>query len=142
MTRPMAPSVYILAFCWLWFLPCPSPTPRPAPAPASRAAAEPKVVMVAPDARPRIIAFRLSKRVVYGGDTIDGEVETTSNVASVEARIASFSMPVPRVAIGRFALSYVVPRLPFFLHKTYALTVTARNARGERAERVVSITVR
>jgi len=98
--------------------------------------------MVGPDAPPRIIALHLSNEVVSGGQTITGEVVTTSNVASVEARIANFSIGVPRVAIGRFSLSYVVPNVPFFLHNTYPLTLVARNARGAQATRVVPITVR
>jgi hypothetical protein len=98
-------------------------------------------VLVAPNAAPRIIAVNLSNQIVHGGDTISGIVETTSNVASVEARIATFSISVPKVGVGRFALNYVVPNVPFFFHGTYPMTVIARNAAGAKAERVIPITV-
>ena len=78
---------------------------------------------------------------MHGGDTISGTVETSSNVASVEAKIATFTISVPKVRIGVFALNYVVPNLPFFFHGTYPMTVIARNTAGDAAQRVIQITV-
>ena len=83
----------------------------------------------------------MSSQTVHGGDTISGTVVTSSNVASVEAKIATFAISVPKVAIGRFALNYVVPNVPFFFHGTYPMTVTARNAAGDVAQRVIQITI-
>jgi len=97
--------------------------------------------MASPNARPRIVAVHINNKTVHGGDTISGTVETTSNVASVEARIATFSISVPKVGVGRFALNYVVPSVPFFFHGTYPMTLVARNTAGDAVERVISITV-
>ncbi len=85
--------------------------------------------------------MHLSKQTVHGGEAVTGTVVTTSNVASVEARIATFSISVPKVGVGRFALNYVVPNVPFFLHGTYPMTLIARNTAGEAVRRVIPITV-
>ena len=85
--------------------------------------------------------MHLSKQTVHGGETISGTVETTSNVASVEARIATFSISVPKIGVGRFALNYVVPNVPFFWHGTYPMTLIARNTAGKAVQRVIPITV-
>ena len=110
----------------------PTATPTPTPVP---------VVRLAPNAAPRIVAVHLSKETVHAGDTVSGTVETTSNVASVEARIATFSISVPKVGVGRFALNYVVPNVPFFWHGTYPMTLIARNTAGDAVRRVIHITV-
>ena len=47
-----------------------------------------------------------------------------------------------KVGVGRFVLSYRVPNLPFFLHRTYTIEVTARNTRGDAATGSVPITIR
>jgi hypothetical protein len=112
--------------------PTPSPTLSPTPAP---------VVTLPPNAPPRIVAVHLSAQTVHGGDTISGTVETTSNVASLEARIATFSISVPKIGVGRFALNYQVPNVPFFLHGTYPMTLLAHNTAGQTVERVIPITV-
>ena len=97
--------------------------------------------MASPNAAPLIVAVHINNQTVHGGDTISGMVVTSSNVASVEARIAAFSISVPKVGTGRFALSYVVPSVPFFLHGTYPMTLVARNTAGDAVERVIPITV-
>ena len=95
-----------------------------------------------PDAPPRILAMSLSTPVARGGDVVSGTVETSSNVASVEARIAGYSSPMQKISTGKFALSYRVPHLPFFLHKTYMIQVIARNTRGQAVSTAVPITIR
>jgi len=112
------------------------PSETPAPEPSQ------DFVAAAPNAAPRIVAVHINNQTVRSGDTISGMVETSSNVASVEARIAAFSISVPKVGVGRFALRYVVPWVPFFWHGTYPMTLVARNAAGEAVERVIPITVR
>ena len=97
--------------------------------------------MLRPNAPPRIVDVELSSQTVRGGDTISGMVETSSNVASVEARIGTFALAMPKVGVGRFALRYVVPSVPFFLHGRYELQVTARNSAGNAVSRSVPITV-
>jgi len=86
-----------------------------------------------PDAAPRILKIVVSATTVYGGDTVSGYVRTSSNVASVELRVGGFSMPVPKSGVGQFQLTYKVPSLPFFLHRTYPMEIIARNTRGDRA---------
>lgn len=73
---------------------------------------------------------------------MSGTVETSSNVASVEARIAGYSSSMRKVGVGRFSLSYRVPNLPFFLHRTYTIEVIARNTRGDAVRTSVPITIR
>jgi len=68
-------------------------------------------------------------------------VETSSNVASVEVRVAGYSMNMSKVGIGRFALMYTVPSVPFFFNGTYSLQVIARNTRGDQAQRTLPIKV-
>ena len=112
------------------------------PAPAPGATASAAVPSLAADAAPQIVNVAISKTTVHGGDTVSGEVVTSSNVASVEVRIAGFSMSMPKTSPGHFALSYQVPNVPFFFHKTYDMNVIARNARGEATSTSLPITVR
>jgi hypothetical protein len=77
-----------------------------------------------------------------GGDTVTGTIETSTNIAAVEAMIGTWGIPIPRVAPGRFALRYVVPNVPFFWHQTFTLKVIARNTAGDEATREVPITIR
>jgi hypothetical protein len=97
--------------------------------------------MVQPHAKPQIVAVNISSQTVHAGDTITGTVVTSSNVASVEAKIATLTIGVPKVSIGHFALNYVVPNVPFFFHGTYPMTVVARNVDGQSVERVIPIKV-
>ena len=118
-------------------------TPSPAPSKSLAATASPvPVVISSPNSKPQIIAVSISSPVVSGGQVVTGTVETSSNVASVEARIAGYSSTLTKIGIGHFALSYRVPDLPFFLHRTYAIQVIARNARGDSVSSSLPITVR
>jgi hypothetical protein len=100
-------------------------------------------ILEAPDAPPRILALSLSTPVAHSGEVVSGFVKTTSNVASVEARIAGYTSSMQKVGIGKFVLTYRVPNLPFFLHnRTYAIEVTARNTRGDAVHSSVPITIR
>jgi len=110
-----------------------SPVPLQSPLP---------LVTRSPDAPPEIIAVTISSPVVSGGQMVTGVVQTSSNVASVEARIAGYSSSLTKVGVGRFALSYRVPNLPFFLHRTYAIVVIAHNARGQAVSSSLPITIR
>lgn len=94
-----------------------------------------------PEAPPRILSMSLSSPVAHGGQVLSGTVRTSSNVASVEARIGGYSSAMQKVGVGLFALSYRVPNLPFFLHRTYTVEVIARNARGDAVRSEVPITV-
>jgi hypothetical protein len=91
---------------------------------------------------PRIIGVSLSSAVVTGGQVVTGTVQTSPGVTSVQASIAGYASPLQKVSSGYFALSYRVPTLPAFLHRTYTITVTAQNARGESVSSSLPITVR
>jgi hypothetical protein len=101
-----------------------------------------KPIVESPDAPPRILAMAMSTPVAHPGEVVSGTVETSSNVASVEARIAGYSSSMRKVGVGRFSLSYRVPNLPFFLHRTYTIEVIARNTRGDAVRTSVPITIR
>lgn len=135
--------------------PSPAVTPTPYAAGTPAVAQEPMVVEtlaphvanVAPvrenaDAPPRILSMSISTPVAHGGEIVSGTVETTSNVAAVEARIAGYATSMQKIGVGRFALSYRVPNLPFFLHRTYTIEVIARNTRGDAVTSSVPITIR
>lgn len=95
-----------------------------------------------PNAPPRILALSLSTPVAHGGQIVSGTVETSSNVASVEARIGGYSSNMQKVGVGKFTMSYRVPNLPFFLHRTYSVEIIARNTRGDAVRSFVPITIR
>ncbi len=94
------------------------------------------------DAPPEILKLDLNKTDLHGGDVMAGTVQTSLNTASLEARIANFSISVPKVSPGLFALSYTVPNVPFFFHGTYSLDLIARNTAGVATKRSVPITIR
>lgn len=123
----------------------PSAPPEARPMPLvtlAPTAALPGVVREPVDAPPRILALSLNTPVAHGGDVVSGFVETSSNVASVEARIAGYSSAMRKVGVGKFVMSYRVPHLPFFLHRTYSIEVIARNTRGDAVSSSVPITIR
>jgi hypothetical protein len=94
------------------------------------------------DAPPQILSVAISETTVHSGDTVSGTVLTTSNVASVEVRVASFGLGLSKTGVGRFSLTYPVGNLPFFIRGTYAMRVIARNTAGTSTETSVPITVR
>jgi hypothetical protein len=123
----------------------PTPAPRALPHPIATLppyAKMPPIVIQRADAPPRILAMSLSTPVARGGDVVSGVVETSSNVASVEARIGGFGAGMQKVGVGRFHLSYRVPNLPPFLHRTYMIEIIARNSRGDAVTSSLPITVR
>jgi hypothetical protein len=126
-------------------LEAPSATLQSSPVPLvtlAPAAATPGVIREPPNSPPRIIALSLSTPVAHGGDVVSGFVETSSNVASVEARIGGYSSSMRKIGVGKFVLTYRVPNLPFFLHRTYNIEVIARNTRGDAVSSAVPITIR
>jgi hypothetical protein len=97
-------------------------------------------VVRAPKAAPRILAVDIDS-VVHAGQRVTGRVTTTSNVASVEVRVATYSIVMQKTGIGTFAMDYAVADVPFFLRGTYTMHVIARNAAGDRDERAVPVTI-
>ena len=115
--------------------------PAASATPAATATPAQTVLELPPNAPPHILKVEISKTDVHGGDVVSGFVQTSSNVASVELRIAGFSLSMPKSSTGRFQLSYTVPSVPFFLRKTYPMEIIARNTRGDATRASVPITV-
>lgn len=84
----------------------------------------------------------MDKTTVTSGDRVSGTVLTSSNVASVEARVAGYGIVLHKVGVGRFSLTYTVGNLPFFVHGTYQMQIIARNTRGDATQTSLPITVR
>jgi len=101
-----------------------------------------KVPRLAPNAAPKILAVAISETTVHPGDTVSGSVVTTSNVASVQARIGGYAMTLVKTGVGRFALTYTVAPLPWFIRGTFNMRVIATNTRGDTVETSIPLTVR
>ena len=122
-----------------------APPPSGAPFPIGTLAPNatlPAISIQPANAPPQILAVSLSEQVVHAGDVVSAVVETSSNVASVEAHIAGQSATLEKAGVGKFTLDYRVPRLPFFLHRTYLVQIVARNTGGEAVSTAVPITIR
>jgi hypothetical protein len=113
--------------------------PSPAVTPPKLSA---KVPRVAPNAAPQILAVAVSETTVHPGDTVSGSVVTSSNVASVQARIGGYAMTLVKTGVGRFALTYTVAPLPWFIRGTFNMQVIATNTRGDTVQRTIPLTVR
>ena len=94
------------------------------------------------DAAPQILDVAVNETTVQPGDRVVGRVVTTSNVASVEARIGGYAVSLVKVGVGRFELTYTVGQLPFFVRGSFTMQVIARNTRGDAVTRDVPLTVR
>jgi len=88
------------------------------------------------------VSVSVSQRTMHPGQTISGTVLTSSNVASVEVRIATYSIDMQKVGVGRFAMAYTVPNVPVFFRGNYTMQVIARNSAGDQASRGIPITIR
>jgi hypothetical protein len=98
--------------------------------------------MLAPDAAPQILYVHLSSSSPRAGDTLSVVVLASSNVASVEIRIAGFSVNLPKTGVGHFEGSNAVPKLPFFMSHNFTLDVIARNTAGASAEQRLPFQIR
>jgi hypothetical protein len=127
-------------------LPAGTPSAAPSATPARSVAVLPpapkNIERRDPDAPPQILDVAVSQTTVHPGDHIVGRVMTSSNVASVEARIGGYSVGLAKVGIGRFELAYTVGPLPWFVHGNFTMQVIARNTRGDKTTRAVPLTVR
>lgn len=81
-------------------------------------------------------------RIVHAGEHVTGSVTTSSNVASVELRLAGYSMTMRKIGVGAFATTYVIPDIPVFLKRTYDLQVIARNVDGTQDTQSIPIDIR
>jgi hypothetical protein len=123
----------------------PSPTPSPAATPSAAPSPAPRkrvvVPMRAPNAPPQIVDVEVNSTNVGSGDTLWGKVLTSSNVASVEVRVADIGVGLNKVGVGRFTLAYRLGSIPFFVRGTYPMHIIARNSRGDTAERTLPLTI-
>jgi hypothetical protein len=94
------------------------------------------------DAPPQIITFELSTTLVHPGDVLSGRVTASSNVASVEVRVAGYSYVMSKTAPGEFVLSVKIPSVPKIFRRTYPLVAIARNTRGDATQRETQLTIR
>jgi hypothetical protein len=121
-----------------------TPTPSAVPVQPPRAlppAIVKHVLRLSPNAAPKILGVAMSETTVHRGDRVSGSVVTTSNVASVQARIGGYAMTLEKIGVGRFALTYTV-NVPWFIRGNFALHVIATNTSGATAERVIPLIVR
>lgn len=105
--------------------------PDPPPAPIAQ-----------PQAAPQIVSIWLNRVALSAGDTLSGQVTTTTNVASLEARVSIFSLVARRPTFGQFAFATKVPRVPFWLRGKYELDLIARNAAGQADLERIPIVIR
>jgi hypothetical protein len=97
-----------------------APSPLPAP-------------LTAPLEPPAITRVWLNERVLQRGDVWAGEITTTTNTASLEARVAIFSLSLQRTAFGQFTFAIRVPAVPWLYRGKRTLRLIARNAAGDAA---------
>lgn len=105
--------------------------PRPMSAPVAK-----------PHAPPRIVRIWLSGVVLSPGDAWSGAITTSTNVASVEARVVIFSLSVHRTDFGQFSFRVRIPRVPRRFHRPYTLELIARNADGKSQAAKIPISIR
>lgn len=123
----------------------PQATPAQTSAPKTPATLAPAVVKhvvrLPPDAAPKILAVAMSETTLHRGDRISGSVVTTSNVASVQARVGGYAVTLNKMGVGRFGLAYTV-NIPWFVRGNFTLHVIATNTKGATVERTIPLTVR
>lgn len=84
-----------------------------------------------PDAPPRIVQVWMSGLTIAAGIWLDGEIVTSTNVASVEVRTAAFSINADHVAPGTFQFhTHVLELPPLSRRHTLELGIIARNTAG------------
>jgi hypothetical protein len=119
----------------------PSPAPTQTPPRVLPPAVVKHIVRLPPNAAPKILAVAMSETTIHHGDRISGSVVTTSNVASVQARVGGYALRLNKTGVGRFALTYVV-NIPWFVRGNFEVHVIATNTSGMTAERVIPLSVR
>lgn len=122
--------------------PSSGPSAAAKPLPSRLPPAPKKVLRLSPNAAPQILNVAVSETTVHPGDQVFGRVVTTSNVASVEARIGGYAMSLVKVGVGKFELTYTVAPLPWFIRGNFTMQVIARNTRGDAVTRAIPLTVR
>jgi len=91
------------------------------------------------DDPPEIVRVWLSTEQFRAGDVARVRVTTTTNAASVEARIESYGRALRKESPGQFTGLFHVPTLPPFLRRGYTLRFIARNSLGTTTQQSVGI---
>lgn len=108
----------------------------------SKPRAWPAPPVAAPDAKPRIVRVWISSLRIYAGMWLNGEVVTSTNVASLEVRTAAFSINSDHVGPGRFAFHTRVLELPPLARRhRLDLSIIARNAAGRETIEYATVTI-
>ena len=95
-----------------------------------------------PHGLPEIRSVWVSTTNIRAGSTVSGRVETSDNVAYVEARIEYRAAAMHRDGNGRFSIDYKVPWwLPPWLRHAYTVQVIARSVDGVELWRPLAIVV-
>jgi hypothetical protein len=87
-----------------------------------------------------IVSFAISSKIFHPGDNVSGDVVTSSNAASVTARVGSFAVTVPKVAPGKFHFEMQLPSMPLPAGDQ-TLIITAMRTDGKSTTREIAITV-
>ncbi|MGH7327295.1 MAG: hypothetical protein ACREJX_02985 [Polyangiaceae bacterium] len=91
---------------------------------------------------PKIERIWLSERDFHAHDLARVRVTTTTNAASVEARIESYGRALRRASAGQFVGALRVPTLPPFLRRSFALRFIVRNSLGISTQEAVEVQLR
>ena len=91
---------------------------------------------------PKIERIWLSERDFHAHDLARVHVTTTTNAASVEARIESYGRALRKASPGQFIGALRVPKLPPFLRRSFALRFIVRNSLGISTQEAVEIQLR
>ena len=90
---------------------------------------------------PQIYALSATPDVVHAGESIAFAVRTSPDVATVVAKVSSYSLPLVRTAPGRFSLAFTIPpNVPGFFHGTYSMDVIAAEKGGTSVSRSLAVT--
>ncbi len=96
-----------------------------------------------PHGYPAITSVSISSTQIRAGHPVHGDVETSTNVRYVEARIDYRAVALRETGPGRFTLDYTVPWwLPPWLRHAYQLQIIARSIDGVETAKDIAITVR
>ena len=94
------------------------------------------------DDPPQIVRIWLSTERFTAGDVARVHVTTSTNAASVEARIESYGRTLRKQSPGQFEGVFHVPALPPFLRRNYSLRFIVRNSLGIASQESVGIELR
>jgi hypothetical protein len=87
-----------------------------------------------PPPNPAILAITWSPEHLRAGQTFDVTIRTTPDIATLEACVLKYKLPVPKASDGVFYALARVPWFARFYHGTFHVTFVATGASGEQAQ--------